>query len=75
MDGQRNRTDRVVWPIQLGFTNDARVLAAWCETRRAFRFFRTDRILSAALGERYPARRVDLLRDFRAQIGQDEEAS
>ena len=75
VDGQRNRTDRVVWPIQLGFTNDARVLAAWCETRRAFRFFRTDRILSAALGERYPARRVDLLRDFRAQIGQDEEAS
>ena len=75
VDGRRNRTDRVVWPFQLGFTNDARVLAAWCETRRAFRFFRTDRILSAALGERYPARRVDLLRDFRAQLDRDKETS
>ena len=75
VDGRRNRTDRVVWPFQLGFTNEARVLAAWCETRRAFRFFRTDRILSAALGERYPARRVDLLRDFRAQLDRDKETS
>ena len=72
LDGQRIRTDRVVWPFQLGFTDSARVLAAWCETRRDFRFFRTDRILSAVFGERYPARRADLLRDFRAQIERDE---
>ena len=72
LDGQRIRTNRVVWPFQLGFTDSARVLAAWCETRRDFRFFRTDRILSAVFGERYPARRADLLRDFRAQIERDE---
>ena len=75
LDGQRIRTDRVVWPFQLGFTDSARVLAAWCETRRDFRFFRTDRILSAVFGERYPARRADLLRDFRAQIERDMRAS
>jgi predicted DNA-binding transcriptional regulator YafY len=75
VDGQRHRTDRVVWPFQLGFTDNARVLAAWCETRRAFRFFRTDRILSAVVGERYPARRADLLRDFRAHIEPDKKAS
>jgi predicted DNA-binding transcriptional regulator YafY len=68
VDGERRQTRRVVWPFQLGFMNSARVLAAWCEMRGAFRFFRTDRILSAVTGERYPRRRADLLRDFRAEL-------
>jgi predicted DNA-binding transcriptional regulator YafY len=46
--------------------DSARVLGAWCEQRRDFRTFRTDRILSAAEGERYPAHRADLMREFRA---------
>jgi predicted DNA-binding transcriptional regulator YafY len=68
VDEQERRTGRVVWPIQLGFMDSARVLTARCELRKAFRFFRTDRILSAELRDRYPARRVDLLRDFEAQL-------
>jgi predicted DNA-binding transcriptional regulator YafY len=40
----------------------ARVLFAWCERKQAFRFFRTDRLVSAADGDRYSARRVDLIR-------------
>jgi len=39
----------------------ARVLFAWCKRQQAFRFFRTDRLVSAADGDRYPARRVDLI--------------
>jgi len=54
IDGEHQRTERFVWPFQLGFMDNARVLAAWCEMRTAFRFFRTDRILSAVPGERYP---------------------
>jgi predicted DNA-binding transcriptional regulator YafY len=65
VDGQGRKSRRTVWPILLGFMDNARVLGAWCEQRQAFRTFRTDRILSALEGERYPARRTDLLRDFR----------
>jgi predicted DNA-binding transcriptional regulator YafY len=68
VDEQERRTTRVVWPIQLGFTNNARVLTGWCELRTGFRFFRTDRIVSAELRDRYKARRADLVRDFRAQL-------
>jgi predicted DNA-binding transcriptional regulator YafY len=67
IDEQRSETQRFIWPFQLGFMDNARVVVAWCELRRAFRFFRTDRIVSAVAGERYPARRADLLRDFQAQ--------
>jgi predicted DNA-binding transcriptional regulator YafY len=69
VDEHEHRTERVVWPIQLGFMDDARVLTGWCELRTAFRFFRTDRIVSAEPRDRYKARRADLLRDFRAQLG------
>ncbi len=74
VDEQDRRTRRIVWPIQLGFMDNGRVLTARCELREAFRFFRTDRILSAELRDRYPARRADLLRDFQAQL-RDEAAS
>jgi predicted DNA-binding transcriptional regulator YafY len=41
--------------------DSARVLAAWCELRKAFRTFRTDRILEAKEGARYPGRRSELM--------------
>jgi predicted DNA-binding transcriptional regulator YafY len=68
VDGEARYTQRVLWPIQLGFLDSARVLIGWCELRRAFRFFRTDRIVSAELGDRYPARRADLARDFHERL-------
>ena len=67
-DEQGRRTERVVWPIQLGFMDRARVLGAWCELRQDFRTFRTDRIVSAAPAGRYPARRADLMRRLRAHL-------
>lgn len=72
VDGQGRQSRRVVWPILLGFMDNARVLGAWCEQRQAFRTFRTDRIRTAVAGERYPGRRADLLRDFRANMGAKE---
>lgn len=40
-------TERIVWPVILGYTETVRLLAAWCELRNEFRHFRTDRILDA----------------------------
>jgi predicted DNA-binding transcriptional regulator YafY len=46
------------------------ILAAWCERRRDFRHFRTDRIAALAeLGARYPRRRRALLKEWRAGLG------
>ncbi|KEQ53604.1 helix-turn-helix transcriptional regulator [Sphingobium chlorophenolicum] len=57
LDQHGARTDRVVWPIILGFLDDTRMLAAWCELRRGFRHFRTDRIVAARfLDDRYDSR-------------------
>ena len=38
-------TERVVWPVIIGYTDAVRLLAAWCELRDGFRHFRTDRII------------------------------
>lgn len=67
-DEQARLTERIIWPIQLGFMDKARVVTAWCELRTAFRFFRTDRIRAATLLDRYPARRAALLRDLYREL-------
>lgn len=61
-------SDRVVWPFALAFFEGKRLLAAWCEMRTAFRHFRIDRIAAVeSFGQRYPARRHDLLRRWRQE--------
>jgi predicted DNA-binding transcriptional regulator YafY len=73
-DANGRRSERVVWPFALAFFEHVRVLATWCETRRDFRHFRTDRISDATLlGERYPRRRRVLLSDWRAREGLGEQ--
>lgn len=47
--GDGRRTERVVWPVLLGYSDARRVLIAWCEARRGFRHFRTDRMEAADL--------------------------
>ncbi|MCA1451849.1 YafY family transcriptional regulator [Bradyrhizobium sp. BRP22] len=55
-------TERTIWPIAVGYHEAVRILAAWCELRKDFRSFRTDRVLGAIYhDEKYPERR-DLLR-------------
>lgn len=56
-DERGERTLRVVWPVILGFLDDTRMLAAWCELRQDFRHFRADRILTAEfLDDRHGSR-------------------
>jgi predicted DNA-binding transcriptional regulator YafY len=58
-------TERVVWPIALAYFDATRILVAWCELRKDFRSFRTDRMARAEfLGEKYPGRRKALLKQW-----------
>jgi predicted DNA-binding transcriptional regulator YafY len=67
-DEKERRTRRTIWPIALGFFERIRVVAAWCETRRDYRHFRTDRIRSLDMTDsRYPRRRSEMLREWRTQ--------
>jgi predicted DNA-binding transcriptional regulator YafY len=60
---------RTAWPIQLAYLHNVRILIAFCELRKDFRTFRTDRIASIRERERYPEPRATLLRRFRAEHG------
>ncbi|WP_437689207.1 helix-turn-helix transcriptional regulator [Sorangium sp. So ce176] len=47
-------SERVVWPVIVGYLEATRMLMAWCELREDFRSFRTDRVVAATfLKERY----------------------
>ena len=72
-DGKGRESERVVWPVAVGFFETAEVLVAWCEARADFRHFRLDRIASAEpTGGRIPRRRRVLLADWRAAQRIDE---
>ncbi|WP_018235265.1 YafY family protein [Ensifer sp. BR816] len=72
LDNDGRDSHRTVWPFALGFFEETRVLAAWCELRQDFRHFRTDRIRQAdMLDNRYPRRRQALLKDWRVARGVD----
>ena len=65
-------TERVIWPISLGFIETRRFVAGWCELRQDFRSFRADRIERAVLqADRYPGRRRDLVRQWRSQVADE----
>ncbi len=65
-DERGARSERVVWPLGLGFFQRARVLVAWCEARADFRSFRSDRIEHwQTLGAHLPKSRTALLRQWR----------
>jgi predicted DNA-binding transcriptional regulator YafY len=62
-------TERIVWPVVLGYFEQKRVLVAWCETRNAFRHFRSDRIQSVTLtADDMPEKRKLLERRWRDEM-------
>src|SRR6516164_9018180 len=68
-DEQGRDSERTIWPIAIGYHEAVRILAAWCELRRDFRSFRTDRVVEAAyLDERYPERREALRAKWRRSL-------
>ena len=57
LDVENRRTERVIWPIVVGYYEAVRILVGWCELRQDFRNFRIDRVAEATfLEERYPGR-------------------
>ncbi|UWU26051.1 YafY family transcriptional regulator (plasmid) [Rhizobium sp. CB3060] len=62
-------TQRIIWPISLGFIENERYVASWCEMRHDFRTFRIDRIDHADIrSEHYPGDRRDLVKQWRLQV-------
>src|SRR5271156_1255927 len=60
-DEQGRGSDRTIWPIAIGYHEAGRILAAWCELRKDFRSFRTDRVIAADyLDDAYPESRAAL---------------
>ncbi|GAB3024827.1 helix-turn-helix transcriptional regulator [Bowmanella dokdonensis] len=59
------RTERMIWPILIGYFELVRVVAAWCELRQDFRHFRTDRIEAFEVqADRYPKRKNQLMAEW-----------
>lgn len=64
-DLKEQESERVLWPVLIGYFEKTRGLVAWCEMRQDFRHFRTDRMLELAiLDERPPKRRAVLQREW-----------
>ncbi|ARM92413.1 transcriptional regulator protein (plasmid) [Rhizobium sp. CIAT894] len=62
-------SQRIIWPIMLGFVQTNRFIAGWCELRHDFRLFRADRITHVEWQEeRYPGRRRDLVKQWRTKV-------
>ncbi len=69
-DAKDTETSRTIWPFALAFFDRAEVVVAWCESRAAFRNFRTDRIGALEISEaRYPRNRQALLQEWREGEG------
>jgi predicted DNA-binding transcriptional regulator YafY len=67
-------TRRVIWPIAVAYFETVRVIVAWCELRKGFRHFRTDRIAGAEfLGIRYPHPRARLRAAWEKERGKQSE--
>lgn len=68
-DSKNTLTDRVIWPILLGYRDAGRIIAAWCELREGFRYFRTELIVQGQILPDKIPRRMDLLRaEWRAAM-------
>jgi predicted DNA-binding transcriptional regulator YafY len=66
IDVKGDESQRLIWPLALGFFEEVHVIVAWCELRLDFRHFRTDRIAKLTqLETHYPQRRQTLLKKWR----------
>jgi predicted DNA-binding transcriptional regulator YafY len=61
-DEKARESERVVWPVVVGYFDTTRVLVAFCELRQDFRNFRADRVLSASFSKEKFGERPSALR-------------
>lgn len=63
-------SSRVIWPVALAYMDSCWLLAGWCEMRKEFRHFRTDRIQKITiLSTTYDESRFILLKRWREKTG------
>ena len=75
-DELARETTRKIWPVTIGYHDTVRMVAAWCEMRRDFRHFRTDRVVAAEfLDERYPDRPAILRAKWRKTLMHEKRAT
>jgi predicted DNA-binding transcriptional regulator YafY len=75
-DEKGARSERIIWPVSIGFFESTRVLVAWCELRKSFRHFRTDRIEAAEiLPERLPRPRRQLMKEWQKTLLPESDSS
>ncbi len=56
-------TQRIIWPIAISYFDSQRLIIAWCELRKDFRTFRSDRMATADVqADKYQERRKVLLK-------------
>lgn len=68
-------SERIIWPIHIGYFDRVRLVVGWCELREAFRHFRSDRIAGATvLPERFAPSLHQLRRAWREQESCQREA-
>jgi len=60
-DLAERETERIVWPVLIGYFQYARGLVGFCELRNDFRHFRTDRMISLEVLDAHPPRRRAVL--------------
>jgi len=71
-DEKNAQTRRLIWPIAVSYWETVRLIVGWCELRRGFRHFRTDRVLAAEFLElRYPTPRARLRAQWRKEMEQE----
>src|SRR5580693_6865606 len=73
-DESERESRRVVWPIAVSYWETVRLIVAWCEMRKAFRHFRTDRVIAAEFLEaRYATPRAKLRTQWKKEMLADGE--
>ena len=67
-DEQGAASERVIWPLAISYFDSQRIVVAWCELRKGFRHFRTDRInVMSVLPEKYREPRLKLLSQWKKE--------
>lgn len=51
IDGSQQATERTIWPLGLYLYSHVTLVCAWCEMRKGYRAFRSDRIINCAVLE------------------------
>ena len=68
-DETSRETRRIIWPIAVSYWDAVRLIVAWCEMRKGFRHFRTDRVVAAEFLEaRYPTARAKLRAQWKKEV-------